>query len=147
MQLAQINIARMLAPLGSATMKEFEDNLDRINALAEAAPGFVWRLKDDGNNATSIKVYDDDFIIVNLSVWENHQSLSDYVYKSDHVDMFRKRAAWFSKMTDMHMAMWYVPTGVFPTAEEGTKRLEHLRQHGDSIRAFSFRKLFEPPSL
>ena len=146
MQLAQINIARMLAPLGSATMKEFEDNLDRINALAEAAPGFVWRLKDDNNNATSIKVFDDDFIIVNLSVWENHQSLSDYVYKSDHVEMFRKRAAWFSRMQEMHMAMWYIQPEAFPTAQEGAKRLEHLRQHGDSPHAFSFRKLFEPPS-
>lgn len=146
MQLAQINIARMLAPIGSATMKEFEDNLDRINALAEAAPGFVWRLKDDNNNATSIKVFDDDFIIVNLSVWSDHQSLSDYVYKSDHVEMFKKRAAWFSRMREMHMALWYIEAGQYPTVQEAVDRLNHLRKHGDTPQAFSFRTLFEPPS-
>jgi len=145
MHLAQINIARMLAPLGSETMREFEDNLDRINALAEAAPGFVWRLKEDNNNATSIKVFDDDFIIVNLSVWEDHQTLSDYVYKSDHVEMFRKRAAWFSKMQEMHMAMWYIPSGQYPTVSQAVERLNYLRQNGDSHHVFSFRKIFEPP--
>src|SRR5258705_6034778 len=108
-QLAQINIAKMLAPLESPLMVEFVNNLDRINALAEGSQGFVWRLKDEGNNATSIKVYDDDFLLVNMSVWENVESLFQFAYQSSHVEIFKRRGEWFSKMKEAHMALWYVP--------------------------------------
>src|SRR5436190_10799386 len=107
--LAQVNIARMLAPIDSPVMEDFVANLDRINALAEASNGFVWRLKDDTNNATSIKIFDDDFLIVNMSVWENIDVLSQFVYQSDHVEIFKRRKEWFQKMPEMHMALWYVP--------------------------------------
>jgi hypothetical protein len=140
--LAQINIAKMLAPIDSPVMTEFVANLDRINALAENSTGFVWRLKDDTNNATSIKVYDDDFIIVNMSVWNSIEALFEFVYKSQHLEVFKKRHAWFEKMSQMHMVLWYIPIGHLPTVNEAVERLDHLRIHGETPFAFSFKKRF-----
>lgn len=141
-QLAQVNIARMLAPIDSPVMAEFVANLDPINALAESSAGFIWRLKDDGNDATSIKIYDDDFLIVNMSVWKSLDSLFDFVYKSNHVEVFKKRSSWFEKMPEMHMALWYVPAGHEPTVKEAEERLNYIREHGDTPKAFTFRKKF-----
>lgn len=140
--LAQLNIARMLAPIDSPVMQDFVANLDRINALAESSTGFVWRLKDDTNNATSIKIFDDDFLIVNMSVWENADALAQFVYHSDHVEIFKRRKEWFERMPEMHMALWYVPATHFPTVEEATERLVYLRKHGETPYAFGFRKRF-----
>ena len=140
--LAQLNIARMLAPIDSPVMADFVANLDRINAIAENSPGFVWRLKDDSNNATSIRIFDDDFLIVNMSTWQSVDSLFQYVYKSDHVEIFKRRAEWFEKMTDMHMVLWYVPAGSTPTVADAVERLTHLRLQGDTPYAFSFKKRF-----
>jgi len=140
--LAQINIAKMLAPIDSPVMAEFVANLDSINALAESSPGFIWRLKDEGNNATSIKVYDDDFIIVNMSVWKNADALHQFVYQSRHVEIFKQRRQWFEKMSNMHMALWYVPNDYTPTALDGVERLNYLRNNGDTPFAFSFKKQF-----
>ena len=103
--LAQINIAKILAPLDHPIMADFVANLDPINALAEESEGFVWRLKEENNNATSIKVFDDDFLIVNMSVWRNADALYEYVYRSNHVEIFKRRKEWFEKMKDMHMAL------------------------------------------
>ena len=145
--LAQINIAKMLAPIDSPVMAEFVANLDSINALAEGSPGFVWRLKDEGNNATSIKVYDDDFIIVNMSVWENADALHQFVFQSHHVEIFKQRRQWFEKMSDMHMALWYVPKDYTPTALDGVERLNYLRSNGETPFAFSFKKQFTVDEL
>ena len=142
--LAQLNIARMLAPIDSPVMADFVANLDRINGIAESSPGFVWRLKDDSNNATSIRIFDDDFLIVNMSTWESVDALFHYVYKSDHVEIFKRRAEWFEKMTDMHMVLWYVPAGSNPTVADAVERLTHLRSQGETPYAFSFRKRFTP---
>ena len=142
LNLAQVNIARMLAPIDSPVMKDFVENLDSINALAESSDGFVWRLKDDTNNATSIKVFDDDFIIVNMSVWENTDSLFQFVYRSDHVEIFKRRKEWFEKMPEMHMVLWYVPANHFHTVEEAIERLTYLRKKGETPFAFSFKKRF-----
>jgi len=141
-QIAQVNIGRMLAPIDSPVMAEFVANLDRINALAESSEGFVWRLKDDHNNATSIKIYDDDFIIVNMSVWRTIDSLFNFAYKSHHVEIFKKRSSWFEKMPEMHMALWYVPAGHEPTVAEAEGRLNYIRANGETPRAFTFRKRF-----
>jgi hypothetical protein len=141
-QLAQINIARMLAPIDSPVMAEFVSNLDRINSLAENSTGFVWRLKDDTNNATSVKVYNDDFIIINMSVWSSVETLFDFVYKSPHTEIFKKRHSWFEKMPEMHMVLWYVESGHRPTVEEAIDRLDYLRANGETPFAFSFRKKF-----
>lgn len=140
--LAQINIARMLAPLDSPVMTEFVANLDHINALAEKSEGFFWRLKDDTNNATSVKIYDDDFLIVNMSVWQSADALFQFVYRSQHLEVFKKRQAWFEKMPVMHMALWYIPEGHSPTVSEAITRLDHLRTHGETPFAFTFKKKF-----
>lgn len=143
--LAQINIARMLAPIEDPSMADFVANLPTINALAEQSPGFVWRLQSDSGDATSIKVYDDDMIIVNLTVWENPDFLRAYVYKSNHYRFLRDRKRWFEKFDGPYYAMWWVPAGHIPSTEEAKERLEHLRTHGDSEYAFSFKKLFPAP--
>jgi hypothetical protein len=140
--LAQLNIARMLAPIDSPAMSGFVANLDRINRLAENSNGFVWRLKDDSNNATSIRVFDDDFLIVNMSVWENRDALFQFVYQSDHLDVFKRRKEWFEKMPEMHMVMWYIPVGVIPSVTDAVERLTYLRLQGETPYAFSFRVKF-----
>lgn len=147
MQLAQVNIARMKGVIDSPVMSGFVASLDRINALAESSPGFVWRLKDDDNNATSMKIYDDDFIIVNMSVWEDTDSLFRYVYHSGHVEVFRRKKEWFHKMREMHMALWYVENGVFPSVADARERLEHIRKYGETPYAFTFKKKYSPTDL
>lgn len=147
MPLAQINIARMKAPLEDPIMTDFVNNLDRINARAEESPGFIWRLKDENNNATAINPFGDDFILVNLSVWKDRESLFQYVYHTDHSEILKRRKEWFALMEEMHMALWYVPEGQYPSAEAGKLRLEYLREKGESPYAFSFRKNYSLADL
>lgn len=132
----------MLAPADSPVMAEFMENLDHINGLAESSEGFVWRLKDDTNNATSIRIYDDEFILVNISVWENIEALGKFVYQTVHADFLRKRKSWFEKMAEQHMALWYIPEGTTPNIAEAIQRLDHIRLHGETPFAFGFRKKF-----
>jgi len=141
-QVAQINIAKMLAPLDSPIMANFVANLDVINSLAESSKGFVWRLKDDHNNATSIKIYNDEFLLVNMSVWNDVESLFQFAYHSQHVEIFKMRKEWFAQMAPMHLALWFVPEGHQPLVEEATKRLDYLRTHGETPYAFNFKKRF-----
>lgn len=138
-QLAQLNIGRILAPLDSPVMADFVNNLDKINMLAETSPGFVWRLKDDANNATSIHAFDDERIIVNMSVWETLDQLYQFTYKTMHTEFLKRRKEWFEKMGDMYYVLWCVPTGHVPDVQEARERLEHLRAHGETAYAFSFR--------
>ena len=145
--IAQINIARMLAPIDGPVMADFVTQLAPINALAEESPGFVWRLQSEGGDATSIKVYDDEMIIINLTVWENVEALRGYVYKSAHSRVMRDRRRWFEKFEGPYYAMWWVPAGHVPDPQEGKERLEHLREHGDSAFAFSFKKVFDPSGV
>ncbi len=142
--LAQVNIGRMLAPLDSEIMAGFVNNLDRINALVEGWAGFVWRLKGDGNDATSLRPFDDDMMIVNMSVWETAEDLQAYVYRSDHTDILRQRKNWFSKM-DIYHCMWWVRAGHIPTVEEAKARLEILGRQGESAESFTFRHIFPAP--
>ena len=144
--LAQINIARLLAPIDDPLLAEFVAQLLPINALADQSPGFVWRLQSESGDATSIKVYDDDMIIVNLTVWENVEALREYAYKSAHAGVMRDRKKWFEKFDGPYMALWWIPAGHIPTPQEGQERLEHLRSHGETEYAFSFRHIFPQPS-
>lgn len=144
--IAQINIARMLAPIEDPLMQDFVAQLPPINAIADESPGFVWRLQSESGDATSIKVYDDNMIIINLTVWENEDVLRDYVYKSAHYGVLRDRKRWFDKFSGPYYALWWIPAGHLPDTEEGKKRLEHLREHGDTSYAFSFKKIFPKPS-
>jgi hypothetical protein len=144
--LAEINVARAIAPLDSPELKEFMDALDTINGLAERSPGFVWRFKTDNGNATSVRLYDDPRIIVNLSVWTSPEALRDYAYRTDHADFWRRRRAWFEEWPGPSFALWWVPAGTRPDLAEGRRRLEHLAQHGPTPEAFGFRDRFAPPS-
>ncbi len=143
--LAQINIARMAGSIDSPIMAEFVANLDSINALAESSPGFVWRLVGAGNDATSLRPYDDDMIIVNMSVWKTVEDLQQYVYHSAHTGFIRKRKEWFIPMKQAFMGMWWIPAGHIPTVEEAKEHLEHLRAHGETEYTFTFLKVFPPP--
>ena len=116
--LAQVNIAQAVDDMESEAMQGFVQRLDEINALADAAPGFVWRLQGDEGNATAMQVFEDPRLIVNLSVWHSLDDLKHYVYKTAHVELIRDRDAWFSKLADMHMALWWVPAGHIPSAKE-----------------------------
>lgn len=143
--LAQLNIARLLAPIDSPAIAEFVANITPINELAEQAEGFVWRLKDENDNATSINVFDDQLLIVNMSVWESVQALRDFAFKTAHADIMKRRAEWFEKHQSAYLVLWWVPAGHEPTTDEAKERLEHLRLHGDSPYAFTFRQLQDPP--
>jgi hypothetical protein len=143
--LAQINIARMRAPIDDPIMKDFVAQLPPINALAEESRGFVWRLQSEGGDATSIKVYEDDMVIINLTVWESLEALRQYVYKSAHGGVMRDRRRWFEKFDGPYYAMWWIPAGHLPDPQEGKERLEYLREHGDSEFAFSFKNVFAEP--
>jgi Domain of unknown function (DUF3291) len=143
--LAQINIGRLLAPLDDPKIAGFVNQLDEINALADKAPGFVWRLKSETGNATDVLYSDDPFVIVNMSVWESIESLRDYTYTSKHVDVFRRRAEWFEKMDKPHYCLWWVPVGHVPTVSEGRQRLEQYQRHGATPYSFWFSQQFPVP--
>jgi heme-degrading monooxygenase HmoA len=143
--LAQINVGRILGPIESEVMVGFVSQLAEINALAEATPGFVWRLKTEDGDATAIRPYDDDRVIVNMSVWESAEALHGYVYQSAHVDVMRRRREWFSRMSESYMALWWIPAGHIPTVSEAIARLEQLRATGPTAEAFTFRERFPSP--
>jgi hypothetical protein len=138
--LAQLNIGRLAAPLDSAQLADFIAGLEPVNAAAESAPGFVWRLKDDeADNATSFSIYDDPMIIVNMSVWADHQSLWDFVYDDDHRAFLRRRREFFARMTEAYTVLWWVPAGHHPTVAEARERLDHLRGNGPTEYAFGLK--------
>lgn len=143
-ELAQLNIAAMKEPLDSPSMADFVENLDRINALAESSPGFVWRLQTDDGDATALRPLGDD-TLVNISVWEDVEALHAYVYKSAHVEIMRRRNEWFDRMRESHVVLWWVPSGHQPTELEAIERLELLRAEGPTEAAFTFKHAFPPP--
>ncbi len=145
-QLAEINVAKMIGvDIEDPIMKEFVDNLDRVNELAESSPGFVWRLKGDGNNATDLNPYHDVQIIVNISVWNSIENLENYVFRTFHSDFLKRRKEWFKSFGKAYTAMWWIPEGAYPSVQEAVDRLDYLQKHGPTERAFSFRKKFPPP--
>jgi hypothetical protein len=145
-QLGQINIGRLLAPIDDPKIAEFVSQLDAINALADRAPGFIWRLQSESGNATDIAYSDDPFVIVNMSVWESIEALRNYAYKSDHARVFRDRAKWFEKMNKPNYCLWWVPAGHIPTVAEGRERLEHYQKNGATPYSFWFSQQFPQPT-
>ena len=144
-ELAQLNIGIIKGPIGSPVMDEFVANLDRINALAEGSPGFVWRLQTAEGNATAIRPFPDHDVAVNLSVWRDLPSLSAFVYRSAHVEIMRRRREWFERMSEAFLVLWWVRKGQLPTIQEAIARLDMLRARGPSPDAFTFRQAFPPP--
>lgn len=144
--LAQINVAQMIGVnINDPVMKEFVDNLDRVNQLAENSEGFVWRLKDEANSATSFNPYNDEQIIINISVWENIASLENFTYKTFHTDFLKRRKEWFVKYGKVHFAMWWIKQNDLPTIDESVKRIAHLQENEPSEYAFNFKTRFPKP--
>lgn len=144
--LAQLNIAQMRYPLEAPGMADFVANLERINALAEASPGFVWRLQDEAGDATAIRPFGDE-VLVNLSLWQDVESLRAFVYGSAHSEILKRRAEWFSRLGEAHMVLWWVPAGHLPSPAEAAERLHLLRERGASPQAFSFRQPYGVEAL
>jgi Domain of unknown function (DUF3291) len=140
MHLAQLNLARMVAPLDSPALADFVASLAPVNAAAEAAPGFVWRLADEtGTGATSIRIIDDDLLLVNMSVWESPEALAAFVYRQRaHAGALRRRRQWFEPAASPMVVLWWVDAGHTPDVSEATERLAHLRIHGSTGFAFPF---------
>lgn len=144
--LAQVNIGRFIAPIDDPVMKGFRDQLDPINAIADATPGFVWRLQTEDGNATAVRPDDNDpLLAINMSVWESLESLQQYVYKSDHLAPLRDRRQWFQKIDGPILALWWVPVGHIPTVAEAMAKLAHIKEHGPTREAFTFRSPFPAP--
>jgi Domain of unknown function (DUF3291) len=144
--LAQLNIARFLAPIDDPQLRDFVAALDPVNAQADDADGFVWRLQTDDGNATSIQAFDDPLMLVNMSVWESLEALRAFVYTNrNHLAIMRRRREFAETMLQAYLALWWVPAGHIPTVGEALERLELLREHGPTPDAFTFRASFGPP--
>ena len=143
--LAQVNIARAKAPLDSPIMQGFVDQLDHINRLAEASHGFVWRLQTEEGDATALKVFDDELIIVNVSVWDSFESLKNYVYTGDHLSVLKDKKHWFEQASAPTLALWWIAAGHLPTIEEAKRALATLTTQGSCAEAFTFAKPFPAP--
>ena len=145
--LAQLNIAQMRESLDHPVMADFVAALDRINAIADNSPGFVWRLQSEEGNATEYRPYEDERILVNMSVWDSVKSLHDYVYRSEHAQFIAKRKKWFERPTSPIQVLWWIPAGHIPTPEEAKTRLELLTKQGATAEAFTFKTMFLPPGI
>jgi len=149
--LAQVNIGRLRAPVDSPQLAGFMAALDPVNALADAAPGFVWRLQTEDGNATAVRAFEWDQagsagVILNMSVWESVEALAAFVYSEQHRQVLRRRREWFERMEEAYLALWWIPAGHVPTVDEAKERLASLEQHGPTPFAFTFRTTFAPPA-
>ena len=143
--LAEINVGRLRASVDHPMIADFVANLDRVNALADGAPGFVWRLVGEGDNATDIQPKPDDpLFAINMSVWTDLDALAGFVYRTAHREVMRHRREWFEAM-DTYMTLWWVPAGHTPTVEEGMARLAILERLGSTAQAFTFKTPFPAP--
>ena len=145
--LAQINVGKMVAPEGDPRVQPFFDALDRVNELAEASPGFVWRLTGDGNNATDIHATADPLLLLNMSVWEDSNALFRFVYRSAHTEIMIRRREFFDRFQGSFQALWWIEAGNVPTINDGLSRLWHLDRFGPTAHAFTFKKRFAPPGV
>ncbi len=143
--LAQVNVGRLRAPIDDPLIAGFAGALEEINALADAARGFVWRLQTDDGDATAVRAFPDDTVLINLSVWTSLEALGDYVYRSDHTTYLRRRAEWFERVQDTTVALWWVPAGPVPPEAVAVAKLDRHRRHGPTAEAFTFRHPFVAP--
>lgn len=140
--IAQVNIGRIRAELDDPIMAGFVNRLAEINALADGSPGFVWRLKTDEGNATYLRPFADERTLLNMSVWEDVESLRHYVYQTAHRELLRQRHAWFEKFAGAYSALWWVPAGHVPGMDEAKRRVAYLDANGPTEFAFTFNALF-----
>ncbi len=147
-QLAQLNVAKWRYPVGDPRLADFVDNLDHINHMGDAAPGWVWRFEDESGSAIETRAFEDDpDMLLNLTVWESIEALWDFAFKTEHVEFLRRRGEWFVPHgAEPSTVMWWVPEGHRPSTDEAVERLAHLAEHGPSPYAFSFRDAHDPPA-
>lgn len=145
--LAQINIAKAIAPIDSEIMQGFVNQIAAINQLAEQSKGYIWRLEGAYENALAIQAFEDSNMLINMSMWQDLQSFTDFVYKSAHKQLIKDKHQWFEKPTKPIFAMWWQKAGTYPTVEDGKNKLHHLEEHGVSETAFTMRKHFAPPEF
>ena len=143
--LAQLNVARMRAPLDHPLMREFVAWLEPLNGIADASPGFVWRLQTEDGDSTAIRAFDDPLLLVNMSVWESLEALQRYVFRSDHRRALRERASWFERAETPSTVLWWLPAGELPGLDEAKKRLQCLRERGPTPEGFTLSRSFPPP--
>ncbi len=143
MHIAQLNVATARYETDDPRFADFMNNLDRVNAIAERSPGFVWRLKDDSGNATNIRPADDPLFLVNMSVWETVEDLERFVFATAHRKIYARGEEWFHKMTTPRFVMWPVPVGHRPSIDEALARLARLTGEGPSDDAFGWERLAE----
>jgi Domain of unknown function (DUF3291) len=144
-QLAQVNVGVIKGPMVAPVMAEFAASLDRINAVADGSPGFVWRLQTEEGDATSIRPFENENLLINMSVWRDLKSLNEYVYSSAHAQVMRRRREWFERMQEAYLALWWIPAGHRPTIPEAIAKLDGLRANGPTADVFNFRQVFPPP--
>jgi hypothetical protein len=146
MHLAQLNIARLIEPLDSPQLAGFVALLPVVNAIADTAPGFVWRLVDeDGADATQLRPFGPDYV-VNLTVWQSVEALREFVYRSGHVEPLRRRRDWFHVADEAYAVLWWVPAGHIPTIQQAGDRLALLRANGPGPDAFTLREPYPAPA-
>jgi Domain of unknown function (DUF3291) len=149
--LAQVNVGRLVAPLDSPQLADFVAGLDSVNAVADSAPGFVWRMQTEDGNATAVRGFEQDGegsgggILINMSVWESVEALAAYAYGDAHLAVLRRRREWFERMKHAYAALWWIPRGHIPTVSEAEDRVKRLRAHGPTPYAFSLKVHFPPP--
>ncbi|MGW0547208.1 DUF3291 domain-containing protein [Streptomyces altiplanensis] len=144
-ELAQVNIARLRFPLDSPELKDFVDALDPVNAVADGADGFVWRLQSETGNATDVPVFGDEWLIVNMSVWRDADALTAFMYQGRHRELLGRRHEWFARVKEAMTALWWVEAGSRPTVADAEKALLRLREHGPTPESFTLRTPFPPP--
>ena len=144
MHLAQLNIAFAKAPMDDPLMADFMAQIDAVNAEAEHSPGFIWRLQTDEGNATDIRVFEEEDIIVNMSVWDSVESLKDYIYNGLHLKVLQRKSDWFEKMESAHLVLWWIPEGHIPDIDEALMKLSYINEYGPTPEAFTLAKSFQP---
>ena len=144
--LAQANIAKMRAAIDDPSMQGFAENIQRINHLAEVSPGFIWRYEYSPADAMSLRAYDKQKIIFNMSVWSSLDALKNYVYKSTHLEFVQAKNHWFHELDSAHMVLWWLPEGVVPRVDDALEKISLINEIGANRLAFNFGRVFPPPS-
>ena len=144
--LAQANIALMRAPLDSPVMAGFVEQLEHINSVADQSGGFVWRLQTEDGDATAIRVFDNEKILFNMSVWESVEALFDYTYRGPHNQPFRQRGNWFEPHEGARLVLWWIQKDHTPTVEEAKEKFALLEKCGPTAQAFTFKQRFPAPN-
>jgi hypothetical protein len=151
-ELAQVNISRLAAPLDSLQLKDFVDGLEPVNAIADRAPGFVWRLQTEDGDATAVRAFEADAdgshgVLTNMSVWASVEALAEFVYSADHLAIMRRRREWFLPIRDAMTALWWVPAGERPTVRDAEEKVRLLRAEGPTQAAFTLKRSFAAPDV